>query len=131
VEAGSPHVREIVESLAERAKDGDTAAAGLLLRHVAPPAPRSVIRRASHLADLPPDVRMREIAKLAAEGQITVEHAQALSAFARQEMETSILAPIRAVLLAIKTGTDPSIAISRLVAAAEEIPALQLESDSE
>jgi hypothetical protein len=124
-EAGTKHVADIIETLAQAAKDGDVGAASLVLRHVAPPSLRSVIRRAEHLADLPPDLRMREIAALAARGEISVEHATALMSLARAELETSVLQPLRAAIKALRAGEGTDRVLQRLMLALEELPQLQ------
>ena len=125
VEAGEPHIREIVSVLAAAAKGGNIQAASLLMKHIAPPMPRSVVRQAEHLADLPPDIRMREIARAAARGEMSVEHAQILTGFAEKELETAILVPLRTAIRALQTGEDAGRAMQHLLAALDGLPQLR------
>jgi hypothetical protein len=124
VEAGAQHVVEIMESLAAEAKNGNVAAARIVLQHAAPPAPLSVVRSARHLGDLPPDARLAEISRMVAGGEMAVEHGQALAALARAELETSVLAPLRAAVRALKEGEGTDRVLQRLMLALDGLPQL-------
>ncbi len=95
---------EFIAKLLQQAAEGDVAAANAVLKYIPPAKAESVVDNAHDLAQLPPDVRIREINARAAEGSLSLEQAKALTELARQEIEMSIIAPLKANLLMLKTG---------------------------
>lgn len=129
IEAGLPSLSEVVKKLAEKAKEGDVPAATVLLKHIAPPIPRSVARGIEDLAHLPADQRIAAIAQRAAAGVIDIESATALTAMARVEIESRVIAPVRAALLALKAGEQAAVVLQKLALALDELPAIEGEAE--
>ena len=105
---------QVISQVVDLAKEGDLKAAGLLLRHMAPVVPNTIVRAGDGLAHLPPDQRVREIAAAVAKGEMPIEHGRELTAMARQELEVSIMGPLRAALAAIKAGEAASKVMAQL-----------------
>lgn len=104
LEKAREHLETVYDGLIEEAKAGDPGARQLLLKLTHPRSPPTIIEGFAQFADLPPDERVREIARATAEGRLSLEAAAALSSLARDELEVSILAPIRAAIARIKAG---------------------------
>ena len=121
VDTARQDLPEVVAMLVQAAKEGDIKAAGLLLRHMAPVIPTSVVRGGNDLAHLPPDQRVREIAAAVAKGEMPIEHGRELTAMARQELEVSIMGPLRAALAAIKAGEAASKVMAQLASSIDPL----------
>ena len=107
---------ELVTDLRKRAiENGDNVAAGLLLRHGLPLSSNETrITGAEHLADMEPEARLVEVARLVASGTIPAEHGEVLSKLAHQELEALYIRPLKAMLQALKSGREIQEALNYL-----------------
>ena len=99
-----PLLESVIGKLAEKALEGDVAAANTLLRYSVVPAPKTVVRGLEGIAHLAPDQRIRAIAQAVAAGKVPIEDAAAVTALAKAEIESRILSPLRAAIMALKAG---------------------------
>ena len=104
-EHGTPHIADVMAALVTSAKGGDVQAALGLLRHLAPPSPRSVVRDQGDLALLAPEQRLAEISARTAAGLIPLEHAVALQSLASAEISAKWITPLRSLLRDLRSGS--------------------------
>ena len=109
-----PQLEGVVAKLVERALEGDVSAANTLLRYSVVPVSRTIIRGMEGIAHLPPDQRIQAIATAVTAGQISTEDGAALTALARAEIESRVLMPLRAAVLALKAGKSAGEVLAQL-----------------
>jgi hypothetical protein len=114
----SPQLERLINEVTTQALDGCRQSQALLLRLTVPPATGTVIRGASDLASIPPDMRVKVIAQRVAEGQLTVEAGEALAKLAKEEMEAGLILPLRSALRDLRRSGD----VSRFVSSLQELP---------
>jgi hypothetical protein len=104
---------ELLEKTLNSAVAGDTAASAQIFRMIKLPQ-RSLIRNKEQLSYMPPDQRMSAISQAAAAGILSLEEARALSELTKNEIEYSILKPLKTALLALKSGSTVEEVLGKL-----------------
>ncbi len=103
-QAAADQLYAIAKKLADDAANGDQQARQLLLKHVAPPTPKEVIRNCDHLADLPPEKRIIEVNAMLASGSISPQQAKALRDGAEMEINLLYLKPMKMLATQVSQG---------------------------
>jgi hypothetical protein len=112
----------VIESLRARAIEGDTAAIALMLKHSLPlTGDETTIVGGEGLEQLPPERRVQEINRRMLQGTMPIEHARAAMDSARQEIESSVILPLRTIMLDLKRGIPAVEAVSRLIHLADTL----------
>lgn len=102
--AGQEHLKEVVDALAETAKNGNPEACANFIRLCCQPVPRVLILGAEELSRLPPDVRLVEANRRMAEGLLDIASAQAIVAGARAELDVGFVRIFRMLMTDMNAG---------------------------
>ncbi len=116
-----PVLDGVVAKLAEKALAGDVPAANTLLKYSVVPVSKTVIRGLEGIAHLPPDQRIQVIAQAVTAGKVAVEDGAAMTALAKAEIEARILAPLRAALMALKSGKAAAEVLAQLAEVLDDV----------